>query len=124
MGFAHCRYRVVNIVAELLRSQSHLLCLQEVDASAHAELLAALQPHGYLGIYMQRSGGKLDGCAIYYHQSVSLVEHCLLPLEFESRSNVAVIGVFDHPSCRVVVACTHLLFNPKRADIRLRQAEP
>ena len=108
LGFGHWPYRIVNILAELLRSQSHLLCLQEVDATAHDELIAALQPHGYRGIYHQRGGGKKDGCAIYYHSTVRLVEHRELSLEFESRSNVAVVGVFDHPSCRVIVACTHL----------------
>lgn len=85
LGFAHWRYRIVNLIAELLRSQSHLLCLQEVDAPAHEEILTALERHGYHGIYKQRGGDKLDGCAIYYHRTISLVEYKGLTLEFESR---------------------------------------
>jgi len=41
---------------------------QEVDC--FGRWAAALQPHGYKGIYQQRTGDKRDGCAVFFRQSM------------------------------------------------------
>jgi protein angel len=50
----------------------------------------------------------------------------LLSLKLLSRENVAVVCKFElvsDPSIRFVVATTHLLYNPKRQDVRLAQVQ-
>jgi protein angel len=50
----------------------------------------------------------------------------LLSLKLLNRENVAVVCKFelvDDPTIRFVVATTHLLYNPKRQDVRLAQVQ-
>lgn len=75
---------------------------------------------------------RLDGCAIYYRRDVlSLIEH--VDVEFLqpnvtllNRDNVAIVARFaprDNPTAEFVVATTHLLYNPRRQDVRLAQTQ-
>lgn len=74
----------------------------------------------------------MDGCAIYYRKDIlTLVEH--IDVEFLqpnvtilNRDNVAIIAKFapkDNPSAEFLVATTHLLYNPRRQDVRLAQTQ-
>ncbi len=82
-------------------------------------------------MFKQRTGDKHDGCATFYKDvCFEMVDHKLLAylqpgIPLLNRDNVAVIlllqpkGMPD--SEKVCIANTHLLYNPKRGDIKLTQ---
>lgn len=88
---------------------------------------------GYKSLYKKRTSNSYgDGCAIYYKDSLfNLVEHTTVEYyqstsEILDRPNVAIIAKFSekkNPTKQFVVATTHLLFNPRRQDIRLAQTQ-
>ncbi len=87
---------------------------------------------GYSGIFHKRTGDKHDGCAIFYKidklvqdrsRKVSFYKPNIKLLD---RDNVALIALLrpkawpeDGP--KLCVATTHLLYNPRRGDIKLAQ---
>lgn len=84
---------------------------------------------GYKGIFKKRTNDKEDGCAIYYRaekfdlKESATVEYNQPYVRLLNRDN---IGIIARLSCKeneknVVVANTHLLFNPNRHDIKLAQ---
>ena len=90
---------------------------------------------GYQCFYKKRTGKKPEGCAIAFKSSrLSLVSSH--PLEYFrpgdtllDRDNVGLVlllrptdaGAQSDPSGFVCVANTHLLYNPRRGDIKLAQ---
>lgn len=84
---------------------------------------------GYTGIYKRRTGIRVDGCAIYYNANLKLIDH--IKVEFLkpsvallNRDNIGLIAKFapkNHPSREFIIATTHLLYNPKRNDVRAEQ---
>ncbi|MEQ2162113.1 hypothetical protein GOODEAATRI_016466 [Goodea atripinnis] len=92
---------------------------------------------GYTCVYQRRTGKKTDGCAICY-QSTCFTEAAVSKLEFFrpetkllDRHNVGIVLLLrplvatgaelkeaGPPLC---VANTHLLFNPRRGDVKLAQ---
>ena len=89
---------------------------------------------GYKGVYLKRTGDKLDGCATFYrNDKFTLVESVPVPYykshcNLLDRDNVGlVLKLRPHKRhCseedNICVANTHLLFNPRRGDIKLAQA--
>ncbi|RUS72300.1 hypothetical protein EGW08_019946, partial [Elysia chlorotica] len=87
---------------------------------------------GYHGFYKKKSGDQIDGCAILYKKwkftQVKVVPVQFCQGEILDRDNVGLILLL-RPSpraCRgraktICVATTHLLFNPKRGDVKLAQ---
>lgn len=83
-------------------------------------------------LYKKRTGDKPDGAAIFFKRSLFHLKETH-NIEFEQpnvdlldRENVAIIAKFsliNDPSVEFVVATTHLLYNPKRQDIRLAQVQ-
>ncbi|KAL0312061.1 UNVERIFIED_CONTAM: Carbon catabolite repressor protein 46 [Sesamum radiatum] len=92
-------WRKKNITFELGLWSADILCFQEVDRFQDIE--AELKPRGYNGIWKMRTGDPADGCAIFWRAS-----SCTL-----ASSN------------RVVVCNIHVLFNPKRGDVKLGQLD-
>ncbi|KAM8945418.1 protein angel homolog 2 [Pelodytes ibericus] len=137
--YSHCRrpvlfwsYRLPNILKELEMMNADILCLQEVQEDHYkAQIKPWLEALGYHCEYKSRTGRKPDGCAIcfksskfaltlakpveYYRQNVSLLD----------RDNIGLILLLRPKSKRdapaICVANTHLLYNPKRGDIKLAQ---
>lgn len=88
-------------------------------------------------MYKRRTGSKTDGCATCYRRScfselsVSLVEFFRPETELLDRHNVGIVlllqPVVTQGSCvkltgpPLCVANTHLLFNPRRGDVKLAQ---
>lgn len=75
---------------------------------------------------------RTDGCAIYYKRDTfNLVEYATVEfhqpnITILNRDNVAVIAKFSprgNPEVEFVVATTHLLYNPRRQDVRLAQTQ-
>lgn len=109
-----------------------IVCLgvRTVGAALCLQPLALLT--GYHCEYKMRTGRKPDGCAICFkHSKFSLLS--ANPVEFYRRNvalldrdNVGLVLLLQpkapHASCPVVcVANTHLLYNPRRGDIKLTQ---
>lgn len=85
---------------------------------------------GYQCAYKKRTGSKPDGCAIIFRASrLSLLSSN--PVEFLvpgdtllDRDNVGLVLLLQprsNPSAVILVANTHLLYNPRRGDIKLAQ---
>lgn len=91
---------------------------------------------GFACFYKRRTGRKTDGCAVCYKQSrfqlitVSPIEYFRPGLDVLNRDNVGLVLLLQpllpegldlkavSPLC---VANTHVLFNPRRGDIKLAQ---
>ncbi|KAL1216829.1 Carbon catabolite repressor-like protein [Cardamine amara subsp. amara] len=123
------------ICKEISRYNASILCLQEVDR--FDDLDGLLKNRGFQGVHKSRTGEASDGCAIFWKEKLfKLLDH--QPIEFERfgmRNNVAQLCVLEM-NCeeaksklcvqssdprRLVVGNIHVLFNPKRGDIKLGQ---
>jgi len=125
------------IISELLHDRADIICLQEVE-SEHLQSLyrPRLARYGYECLYKKKTGYKIDGCAIFYRSKLFRVLECK-GVEFNrtdvsqilNRDNVGIIAVLKpkvqtrSKSSQLVIANTHLIFNPKRCDIKLAQLE-
>ncbi|XP_051908121.1 protein angel homolog 2 isoform X2 [Hippocampus zosterae] len=139
--YTHCppaalrwSYRLRNLLAELRHYDADVLCLQEVQED-HFEnqIRPALHTQGYECVYKKRTGKKPDGCVVAFKTS----RLCLLaskPVEFLrpgdallDRDNVGLVvllrpaGAGVDASDVLCVANTHLLYNPRRGDVKLAQ---
>ncbi|XP_042497359.1 carbon catabolite repressor protein 4 homolog 6-like isoform X2 [Macadamia integrifolia] len=129
--------RVRNILFELRLWSPDIMCFQEVDR--FQDLEEALKHQGYDGIWKMRTGNAIDGCAIFWRrtrfkllheESIEFNKHglrdnvaqiCVLE---SSSSNASENGTAAFPSShanRVVVCNIHVLYNPKRGEIKLGQ---
>ncbi len=112
------------IAKEVAHWQPDVVCFQEVDHYTH--LQALLKPHGYKGVYTQRTGGRPDGLAMFWRRNRFTAE-ALKDLEFAPmgfKDNVCQLTVLrskEESSIALLVANIHVLFNPKRGDIKLAQ---
>lgn len=98
-------------------------------------LVDLVLPHtGYDGRYQKRSGSKLDGCAIFFKESkfelvkCNPVEYFVPQVDVLDRDNVALMLLLrmkstklKNPDNLLCIATTHLLFNPRRGDIKFAQ---
>ncbi|KAK6925247.1 hypothetical protein RJ641_009573 [Dillenia turbinata] len=128
-----------NVPAKYLkwRRRCKIICEEEVDRFDDLDKL--LQEHGFKGVYKARTGESCDGCAIFWKEKLLTVLHHE-NIEFQKfglRDNVAQLSVFElNRSClnscaststsedatqRLLVGNIHVLFNPKRGDIKLGQ---
>ncbi|CAL9686580.1 unnamed protein product [Knipowitschia caucasica] len=143
--YTHCPLEVLEwnhrcrlLLKEIQQWTPDILCLQEVQENHfYQELYPVLTQMGYTCVYKRRTGTKTDGCATCYRScsfaeiSVREVEYFRPDIELLDRHNVAIIVLLrpvliqgsqvqaqGPPLC---VANTHLLFNPRRGDIKLAQ---
>lgn len=127
--------RLKGIIQEIQSNRPDILCLQEAQESHFKEELEpVLISMGYTCVYKQRTGAKTDGCAICYQTSrfsqllATQLELRRDTCELLDRDNVAIVLLLQPVSPKssvsippICVANTHLLFNPKRGDIKLAQ---
>lgn len=125
-----------NIFKELEASKADIFCLQEVEEDHfHNDLLPHFTKNHYKAVFKRKTGDKqTDGCALFYKSgvfSLQLVE----PIEYNrkdlspvlDRDNIGLIAVLRplyrnrRHDTKLVVATTHLLFNPKRGDVKFAQ---
>ncbi|XP_030576674.1 protein angel homolog 2 isoform X2 [Archocentrus centrarchus] len=140
--YQHCdpsvlpwEYRLHNLLAEIQQHNADILCLQEVQEDHYEnQIKPALQALGYRCEYKKRTGKKPDGCAVSFRTSrFSLLSSN--PVEFFrtgdpllDRDNVGLVvllqpnnGINQSNPSFICVANTHLLYNPRRGDIKLAQ---
>ncbi|XP_028994214.1 protein angel homolog 1 [Betta splendens] len=130
--------RCTLLVKEIQKWAPDILCLQEVQENHYNEHLhPVFAQMGYTCVYKRRTGTKTDGCAVCYRSScfcaVSLAQLEFFKPETEllDRHNVGIVlllqPVVSQGSAAQVkgpalcVANTHLLFNPRRGDVKLAQ---
>ncbi|XKL61511.1 hypothetical protein PGB90_008568 [Kerria lacca] len=86
----------------------------------------------YKGIFKKRTREKNDGCAIYFRENKfnlkehSFVEYFQPNVNLLNRDNIGIVvrlALRNLPDKTIVVATTHLLYNPKRHDIKLAQMQ-
>ncbi|KMT16852.1 hypothetical protein BVRB_2g043320 [Beta vulgaris subsp. vulgaris] len=131
-------WRKGNILFELRLWSPDIMCLQEVDK--FHELEEDFRVRGYSGIWKMRTGDPIDGCAIFWRTSRFrlMYEECIEFNKHGMRDNVAQICVLESlvpnqsekelassssskgPN-RVVICNTHVLYNPRRGEIKLGQ---
>ncbi|XP_054261476.1 uncharacterized protein LOC128985707 isoform X2 [Macrosteles quadrilineatus] len=120
------------IYEEIKDENPEILCLQEVDTAHLASHYAKLLDLGYRWVYKKRTGRNQDGVAVFYKAAVfdtethSQVEFYQPGVSVLDRDNVGLVlrlRLKDSPSNAIVVATTHLLYNPRRSDVRLAQMQ-
>ncbi|XP_026773415.3 protein angel homolog 2 isoform X2 [Pangasianodon hypophthalmus] len=138
--YKHCnprvlewRHRFPNLIHELEQHAADIMCLQEVQEDHYQkQIKPSLEQLGYHCEYKRRTGRKLDGCMVAFKKShfTLLSSH---PVEFFrhgisilDRDNVGLIVVLKPVGAsgserNVCVVTTHLLYNPRRGDIKLAQ---
>ncbi|KAJ0255742.1 Carbon catabolite repressor protein 4 5 [Hirschfeldia incana] len=122
------------ICKEISRYNATVLCLQEVDRFDDLDSLLKLR--GFQGVHKRRTGEASDGCSIFWQEKLfKLLHHQEIEFDrFGLRNNVAQLCVLEmnceDRQCseqtstsprRLVVGNIHVLFNPKRGDIKLGQ---
>ncbi|XP_054758783.2 protein angel homolog 2-like isoform X2 [Lytechinus pictus] len=136
--YRHCdqdillwNHRRQRILEEIQKADADIICLQEVEERHfHDFFYPALQARGYASIYKKRTGDKEDGCATFYRMN-RFYEVSHTKLEYQrgiglmDRDNVAIVVMLQPrgmtSSHKLCVANTHLLWNPRRGDIKLAQ---
>ncbi|CAF2199230.1 unnamed protein product [Brassica napus] len=135
------------ICKEISRYNATILCLQasfelDYEVDRFDDLDSLLKLRGFEGVHKRRTGEATDGCSIFWKEKLfKLLHH--QEIEFDSfglRNNVAQLCVLEM-NCevpesklrvqsseqtstsprRLVVGNIHVLFNPKRGDIKLGQ---
>ncbi|XP_076404318.1 protein angel homolog 2 isoform X3 [Peromyscus maniculatus bairdii] len=138
--YRHCRrpvlhwsFRFPNILKEIKHFDADVLCLQEVQEDHYgAEIRPSLESLGYHCEYKMKTGRKPDGCAICFKHSkfsllsVNPVEFCRRDIPLLDRDNIGLVLLLQPKIPRAAspslcVANTHLLYNPRRGDIKLTQ---
>ncbi|XP_026331900.1 protein angel homolog 2 isoform X2 [Hyposmocoma kahamanoa] len=124
--------RAAKLYDEIMKLAPDIFCLQEVQASHLPTFYSQFEQMGYVGIFKQKTGNRQDGCAIYFKQSLfELKEHISVEfyqpeLPLLNRDNIGIMVKLmpkNYPGTAIVVATTHLLYNPKRTDVRLAQIQ-
>jgi len=95
-------YRGKRIVSEISEYNPDIVCLQEVDHFSDF-FKPQLESLGYKGVFVKRTGWKLDGCALFYKQGrLTMTEYA--PVEFNDvskinfhfrKDNVAIVAAFS-----------------------------
>lgn len=139
--YQHCNQYILNwevrsqnLIQEVKESNASILCLQEVQQTHYEDFFVPeLKILGYEGLYKKRTGSKNDGCAIFFKkeifflESYQTVEFYRENVRILDRDNIGLIAILrpqvtqSQNDMKLIVATTHLLFNPRRGDIKLGQ---
>jgi protein angel len=129
-------YRRTSILNEIKSYIPHVICLQEVED--YAGWSCALGALGYDGCYKQRTDGKVEGCATFvYREALQIID--IQSIQYgdypvvhrdELATNVALLTRLQTKTTngyglkrQLLVANTHLLWNPRRGNIKLAQLQ-
>ncbi|XP_036330806.1 protein angel [Rhagoletis pomonella] len=126
-------HRLSRLSDEIQHIKPDILCLQEMQFN-HLQLfvkrISFKRELEY--VFKKKTGHRTDGCAIIYDKSKfrflaqQSVEYYIHGHTVLNRDNVAILAKFADkklPEKKFVIATTHLLYNPKRQDVRIAQVE-
>ena len=128
-------YRWEGIRSEVDDLNPDVVCLQEVQMEDPPYFDLAYKPffsqRGFRHVAKKRTGDKKDGCVIFFKgdkftlDCVSEMEYNIPRISVLNRDNIGLVCrliPLGYPALPpLVFATTHLLYNPKRDDIRLAQ---
>jgi endonuclease/exonuclease/phosphatase family metal-dependent hydrolase len=115
-------YRWAMIQRELFEANTDFICLQEVDMKYYNDYKDFLKKLDYDHFVLQRTGENSDACILAWKNNIKMLNHVFVKFnEYNLRDNVAIIADFEIKQKRIRIACTHLLFNRKRSDVRMEQ---
>jgi len=126
-------YRWAGLRREVVDLAPDIVCLQEVQFREPDYFTSSYLPfftsRGYRHVSKPRTGDKKDGCVIFFRgdifdlDCVSEMEYRIPRVQVLDRDNVGLVCrlVPRGAAGALVIATTHLLYNPKREDIRLAQ---
>ncbi|XP_012076635.1 carbon catabolite repressor protein 4 homolog 6 isoform X2 [Jatropha curcas] len=131
-------WRKRSILFELGLWSADIMCFQEVDR--FQDLEEELKLRGYCGIWKMRTGNAVDGCAIFwrtsrfkllYEESIefnklglrdNVAQICVLELTSKNcTENSSSLSTSSAGSDKVVMCNIHVLYNPRRGEIKLGQ---
>ncbi|XP_038897965.1 carbon catabolite repressor protein 4 homolog 6-like isoform X2 [Benincasa hispida] len=130
-------WRKNHILFELGLWSTDIMCFQEVDR--FHDLEEALKVRGFSGIWKMRTGTPVDGCAIFWHMSRFKLLHeesiefnklglrdnvaqiCVLESHRDDGDNSVTPPISTSNHNKVVICNIHVLYNPKRGEIKLGQ---
>lgn len=138
------RQRMQNLQREILKLDPDILCLQEMQYDhlpVLVQRLTASSGKRLEYVYKKKTGDRTDGCAIIYDSCKFKllrqhgVEMYDVSVPLLNRENVALLAKFrlkgssptkqeekePEQAKEVIVATTHLLYNPRRDDVRVAQ---
>ncbi|CAK9297072.1 unnamed protein product [Gordionus sp. m RMFG-2023] len=138
-------YRQKNLLAEIKELNCDIFCFQEIQADHYINFYyPEMTKLGYEGVFKKRTRSKRDGCATFYKSDVLALESArgvefyrprqgcslldrdnvalILNLRLKHKSLNTVSNTNNVGGRRICVANVHLLFNPKREDVRLAQS--
>lgn len=126
-------HRLFRLKEEIQYIKPDILCLQEMQFNHLKSLVKHISLKRELEyVFKKKTGHRTDGCAIIYDRSKFrlLSER---PVEYYThgdallnRDNIALLAKFavkNEPQKKFIIATTHLLYNPKRQDVRIAQVE-
>ncbi|XP_053966272.1 protein angel [Anastrepha ludens] len=126
-------HRLLRLTEEIQYIKPDILCLQEMQFNHIKGFIRRISFKRELEyVFKKKTGCRTDGCAIIYDKSKFrlLAEH---PVEYYTRGhavlnrdNIALLAKFadkKQPKKKFVIATTHLLYNPKRQDVRIAQVQ-
>ncbi|KAI4495474.1 hypothetical protein M0802_008688 [Mischocyttarus mexicanus] len=120
------------LLQEILGAHADVICLQEMQEDHLNEFLKPFKELGYKYLYKKRTNDKGDGLLLLYHSDqfnlidYVKVEYYQPDIELLNRDNVGIVAKLslrNSPNTQIVIATTHLLYNPRRNDIRLAQTQ-
>eukprot|EP00834_Sanchytrium_tribonematis_P006176 NODE_431_length_7570_cov_0.606263.p2 type:complete len:333 gc:universal NODE_431_length_7570_cov_0.606263:914-1912(+) len=114
--------RFPRIIDKILKMNPDVLFLQEVELDQFTHLKSILSD--YYGDYQQRLSNP-DGCATFikHHLKLKYFKPILLniPNSISNRNNVCLLHLIECNHELLVLANTHILYNPKRGYIKASQ---
>lgn len=136
------KYRFPLIIRELRAIDADIICLQEVTQQQLSDILSKMKPLGYDSEYLKKTGEREDGSLTLFRTSkLKLLSKTALRLNGEdfnisqpirrilgpilSKENIALFLALQPVNSNdiLLVGNTHLLYNPKRGDIKLGQQQ-
>lgn len=120
------------LIQEIREADANIICLQEMQEDHLLDFVIPFKQLGYEYLYKKRTNDKKDGLLLLYRSNqFVLLDYAKVELyqdgiELLNRDNVGIIAKLslrDSPETQIVVATTHLLYNPRRNDVRLAQTQ-
>jgi CCR4-NOT transcription complex subunit 6 len=140
-------YRRLNLLREITQYDADIMCLQECQADHFDEhFMPYFSRMGYNGVFKAKTResmgrrGKIDGCATFYRKSMFVMRESTT-VEYNAiahsrtqaqrtlnrclKGNVGLILVLDavDGSGPIMVANTHLFWDPELTDVKLFQVD-
>lgn len=118
------KYRLSKIFGIIHKHEPDIFCLQEVTAPCMTKLITRFKL--YDSLYVRRTN-KPDGCAMFFKKDRFELIHSRIihfdQIDYRLRGNAAIIAVLKCRMTRrhVMIATTHLLWNPKQGQGKLDQ---